>query len=241
MIYDGLNGKFGSGTQSVLQDMYDLISINDRLHPDDDFEQIIDRMMDQLEADYGNQGVAEETTDVYRKVFKKNGKPVGEVGIDLEASPGNGDWYVKHYASGTDYSGYDTRQDAIDELKYMVSQGLDEHGVAEGEYDDPRWEPREPDMSRKVDWDIEAERNAPEEPEAAKTVTVTDNNDKVVLTFPSTGGFNGDLRYATSKGFDTDSGDYHLSWKRDTNEGNNWLDTPVSEEFDRIKKLAGLK
>ena len=103
-------------------------------------------------------------------------------------------------------------------------------GVAEGEYDDPRWEPREPDMSRKVDWDIEAQRNAPEEPEAAKTVTVTDNNDKVVLTFPSTGGFYGDLRYATSKGFDTDSGDYHLSWKRDTN-----------EEFDRIKKLAGLK
>lgn len=80
---------------------------------------------------------AEEITDVYRKVFKKNGKPVGEVGIDLEASPGNGDWYVKHYASGTDYSGYDTRQDAIDELKYMVSQGLDEQGVAEDS--DPCW------------------------------------------------------------------------------------------------------
>lgn len=135
-------------------------------------------------------------------------------------------------------------QSVLDDIDFYwdtYTELTDQQGVAEGEYDDPRWEPREPDMSRKVDWDIEAERNKPEEAEPAKTVTVRDNNGKVVLTFPSTGGFYGDLRYATSKGFDTDSGDYHLSWKRDTNEGNNWLDTPVSEEFDRIKKLAGLK
>ena len=90
-----------------------------------------------IDYNFDQQGVAEgegETTDVYRKVFKKNGKPVGEIGIDLDASPGlDGEWYVKHYASGTNYSGY-TRQDAIDELKYMVSQGLDENYNAE--YDD---------------------------------------------------------------------------------------------------------
>ena len=118
---------------------------------------------------------------------------------------------------------------------------IGEQGVAEGEYDDPRWEPREPDMSRKVDWDIEAERNAPEEKSEPTTVTVKDADGKVVLTFPSTGGFYGDKRLAASKGFDTETGDYTMKWKRDTNEGNNWLDTPVSEEFDRIKKLAGLK
>lgn len=101
----------------------------------------------------------------------------------------------------------------------------DQQGVAEGEYDDPRWEPREPDMSRKVDWDIEAERNKPEESEPAKTVTVRDNDGNVVLQFPSTGGFYGDVRYAASKGIDTDSGEYHMSWKRDANE-----DACISED-----------
>ena len=43
-------------------------------------------------------------------------KGVGEVGIDTEASPGNGRWYVKHYSSGYDVAGFDCKQDAIDEL-----------------------------------------------------------------------------------------------------------------------------
>lgn len=101
-----------------------------------------------------------------------------------------------------------------DNLPASALRLIKDQGVAEGEYDDPRWEPGEPDMSRKVDWDIEAERNKPEEQEAAKTVTITDYDGKVVLTFPSTGGFYGDKKYAASKGFDTDSGDYRMSWKR---------------------------
>lgn len=44
---------------------------------------------------------------------------VGEVGIDTEASPGLGRWYVKHYASGYDVSGFDSEQDALDELEYV--------------------------------------------------------------------------------------------------------------------------
>ena len=43
-------------------------------------------------------------------------KGVGEVGIDTEASPGTGRWYVKHYASGYDVCGFDSQQEAIDEL-----------------------------------------------------------------------------------------------------------------------------
>lgn len=43
-------------------------------------------------------------------------KGVGEVGIDTQASPGNGRWYVKHYASGYDVAGFDSKQEAIDEL-----------------------------------------------------------------------------------------------------------------------------
>ena len=50
--------------------------------------------------------------DIVKKVIKG----VGEIGIDTEASPGNGRWYVKHYATGYDVAGFDSEQDAIDEL-----------------------------------------------------------------------------------------------------------------------------
>jgi hypothetical protein len=59
MIEDGLNGLLGTEAQIMLQDMYDDVSREHRLHPDDDFEQIYDRMMDRIESDYGQQGVAE--------------------------------------------------------------------------------------------------------------------------------------------------------------------------------------
>jgi hypothetical protein len=59
MIEDGLNGLLGTEAQIMLQDMYDDVSIEHRLHPDDDFEQIYDRMMDRIESDYGQQGMAE--------------------------------------------------------------------------------------------------------------------------------------------------------------------------------------
>jgi hypothetical protein len=49
----------GTEAQIMLQDMYDDVSIEHRLHPDDDFEQIYDRMMDRIESDYGQQGMAE--------------------------------------------------------------------------------------------------------------------------------------------------------------------------------------
>jgi hypothetical protein len=44
---------------------------------------------------------------------------VGEVGIDTLASPGLGRWYVKHYASEYDVSGFDSEQEALDELEYV--------------------------------------------------------------------------------------------------------------------------
>lgn len=43
-------------------------------------------------------------------------KGVGEVGIDTEASPGNGSYYVKHYASGYDAVGFETEAEALEEL-----------------------------------------------------------------------------------------------------------------------------
>lgn len=89
-------------------------------------------------------------------------------------------------------------------------------GVAEGEYD-PSYDPEYRGYSkpeRNVDWDIEAKRNAPEEPKSTSTVTVRDNEGNVVLQFPSTGGYYGDLKYAANKGIDLEGGDYHANWQR---------------------------
>ena len=50
----------------VLQDMYDDVARDHRLHPDDDFEQILDIVVDRIEKDYGHstdQGMAEDSTD----------------------------------------------------------------------------------------------------------------------------------------------------------------------------------
>lgn len=74
------------------------------------------------------EAVAEGSDDQVKKVFKKNGKPVGEVGIDPEASPGNGQWYMKCYAYNIDNSGYDSYKEAVEELKYCLKQGVAEAG-----------------------------------------------------------------------------------------------------------------
>jgi hypothetical protein len=54
MIQDGLDGLMGSETQTVLQDMYDSVSRERRLHPDDDFEEIVSNMLDLIDQDYSD-------------------------------------------------------------------------------------------------------------------------------------------------------------------------------------------
>jgi hypothetical protein len=54
MLYDAQMGKYGRELEQAVQDKYDDISIDSGLHGDDDFEQIYDRMMDNIVADYGN-------------------------------------------------------------------------------------------------------------------------------------------------------------------------------------------
>jgi hypothetical protein len=82
------------------------------------------------------QGVAEGHADQQRKVFKKNGEPVGEVGIDRESSPGVGQWYMKCYAYDIDNSGYDSYEEAVAELKHCLKQGVAEakNHMGETEY-----------------------------------------------------------------------------------------------------------
>jgi hypothetical protein len=44
----------------------------------------------------------------------------GEVGIDTEASPGNGSYYVKMYDGSYDVVGFDTLEEAWAELEYVA-------------------------------------------------------------------------------------------------------------------------
>ena len=82
-----------------------------------------------------NESVAEGHSDQQRKVFKKNGHPVGEVGIDRESSPGVGQYYMKHYASGKDLAGYDSFEEAVAELKHCMKQGVAENKELAEEFD----------------------------------------------------------------------------------------------------------
>ena len=82
-----------------------------------------------------NESVAEGHADQQRKVFKKNGEPVGEVGIDRESSPGVGQYYMKHYASGNDLAGYDSYEEAVAELKHCMKQGVAEDAELAKEFD----------------------------------------------------------------------------------------------------------
>jgi hypothetical protein len=63
MLYNAQRGKYGREIEQAVQDMYDDITIDTGYHGDDDFEQIYDRMMDNIQHDYGQQDVAEEKED----------------------------------------------------------------------------------------------------------------------------------------------------------------------------------
>jgi len=63
MLYNAQKGKYGREIEQAVQDMYDDISIDTGYHGDDDFEQIYDRMMDNIQNDYGQQDVAETKED----------------------------------------------------------------------------------------------------------------------------------------------------------------------------------
>jgi hypothetical protein len=51
LVYDAISGKHGETIRAAMQDMYDDVVIDFRLHPDDDFEKVIDKMLDYLDAD----------------------------------------------------------------------------------------------------------------------------------------------------------------------------------------------
>ena len=46
---------------------------------------------------------------------------IGEVGIDTEASPGNGKFYVKLYDGSYDVCGFDSLEEALEELEFCIN------------------------------------------------------------------------------------------------------------------------
>jgi hypothetical protein len=66
LVYDAISGKHGEPIRAAMQDMYDDIVIDFRLHPDDDFEKIIDKMLDYLDADSGMNEQIDELADIKR-------------------------------------------------------------------------------------------------------------------------------------------------------------------------------
>ena len=81
MIYDAISGEYGDEIRDAMQEMYDDV-VNDngyRLHPDDDFEKIIEIMIDQLVADSEmneSYGDAEEahpaSTAIFYRIMNKH-------------------------------------------------------------------------------------------------------------------------------------------------------------------------
>jgi hypothetical protein len=72
------------------------------------------------EAALAEGDVMRHTGDKTVKVLTKAGKPIGEIGIDGDASPGGGQYYVKLYDGSLDESGFDTAKEAWEELTYAV-------------------------------------------------------------------------------------------------------------------------
>jgi len=54
----------------------------------------------------------------------------GEVGIDTEASPGNGSYYVKMYDGSYDVVGFDTLEEAWSELEFVAC------GIVDAEFEE---------------------------------------------------------------------------------------------------------
>ena len=53
LLYKALRGAMGPDVQNYLQDMYDDVAVDNGLHPDDDHDDIEEKMWDQIQADYG--------------------------------------------------------------------------------------------------------------------------------------------------------------------------------------------
>jgi hypothetical protein len=80
------------------------------------YKKIQDKLKEQGVAE-GRPNAGRHTGDKTVRVVRRGGKPIGEIGMDAEASPGQGQYYVKLYDGSVDLSGYDTAEEALDDIK----------------------------------------------------------------------------------------------------------------------------
>lgn len=64
----------------------------------------------------------------HKKVYKMHGEPIGEIGKNSD-----GEYYVKHYLSGIDNTGYESKSEAVKDLKAMQHSVTDK--INEGSID----------------------------------------------------------------------------------------------------------
>ena len=95
MLYDAQAGKYGKEIEQAVQEMYDDITIDTGYHGDDDFEQIYDRMLDNIEADYGDRGSDDEggeTDDGYALASAGFGSDEDYESVEMERVRDPEDW-----------------------------------------------------------------------------------------------------------------------------------------------------
>jgi hypothetical protein len=155
-------------------------------------------------AEAGKPDVMRHRGDKTIRVVKKGGKPIGEIGIDAEASPGNGQYYVKLYDGSYDAVGFDTAAEALAELKLAISEGrLTEFAPSTGGGDDgddgfdedtlrqlaARWyqgdeDPRVEQVLMAAGWEIGQDEGYEDEP-GVFVVMSGDEHGKTYISWPA--------------------------------------------------------
>ena len=133
MIYNALTGDYGEKTRLAMQEMYDDIVIDSEygLHPDDDFEKIINIMVDQLE----------DNTDHHRFDVVENDELTAIKKLALGEAVG--DYTVKNISPADSWKKHTDPKKSKSEVPvdpktgktlYQKVQGLEEDDLDEAEY-----------------------------------------------------------------------------------------------------------
>ena len=164
LLYKALSkGAMGPEVQKYLQDMYDDVAIDNGLHPDDDHDQIEQKMWDQIEADYGmgeGNAFSKAVQDAKDKGMKKGDKIKGpdgdEITLEKEQKTPLGEFILSYFdrESGQFPKGEtavltmiekDYGEEFIEPAKQFIEaindkiaemQGYKETDMEEGRYDD---------------------------------------------------------------------------------------------------------
>ena len=135
MLYGAQAGKYGKEIEQAVQEMYDDITIDTGYHGDDDFEQIYDRMLDNIEADYGDRGDREESvqTELSTNTLKSYQDKAGK---DIVNTMTSGDYMTTDKSAKkvmNRMKGNERANNKIDKKNESINTGEDMRNLREGE------------------------------------------------------------------------------------------------------------